>query len=321
MTKIRSEPNKQVFYKDVEKFQILLTGVGKKVLEIHLETNSISKILKECNYDVVEIEVKSALSKQIEKFEEKILIRDLESSNLNEVLSGKKFDVILLNNILPCLKDPVIFLKQLHEFLTQNGHIVFSVPNVTNVINRIKFLNGEFRYEQDGLIENNQLRFFTLNSILSMLDASNYSIIQLCKVKENSDLLTRTDIKYYSIPEELVESILRDNESTIFQYVISATPISDNSLIATKEWLSKFPRTITTERLKEFFQYYKENYSGALLKSLQTKDAHISEMESIIRQRDAHISEIESIIRQRDAHISEMGSIIKKLHDKKPNHI
>ena len=184
-------------------FQILLTGTGKKVLEICSELGSITKILSERDCDVTIIEVKNMLSKRIEKFADRVLVRDLETSNLKEIVGAEKYDIILISDILSRLKEPTLFLKQIREFLVHNGHIVFSVPNITNAINRIKFLNGEFKYAENGLIDKNHLCFFTLDSILSMIDTSGYSITQLFRVKQEIQL-SSTDIKQYRSEERRV---------------------------------------------------------------------------------------------------------------------
>ncbi|HLX52454.1 MAG TPA: methyltransferase domain-containing protein [Aquella sp.] len=297
----------------IHDFQIVLTGEGKKVLEICSQSGSISENLTRQKCHVTVIEINESMNKQVEKLGNKIKVNNIETLKLKEILGAEKYDVILINNVLQRLRKPTEFLKQLHELVTDNSCIVCSVPNFLNIINRIKFLNGEFKYEQNGLIDDNHLRFFTLDTILSMIDESGYSITKLYRVKEKIDIFNRTDLNYYSIPEELIKSILRDVESATFHFVFSAVPTADKNLNITKKWLREFPNTITTDKLKEIFQYYKENYGGVLHKTLQERDSRIAELESVIKERDTRIAELESVIKERDAQVSMLRGMLEDI--------
>ena len=72
-------------------------------------------------------------------------------------------------------------------------------------------------------------------------------MIGLKRVKEDVFGADGADLKSYTIPQELIESILRDPESTI-QYVFRAIPKQDNKTSLGS--LQDFSINITTEELK-----------------------------------------------------------------------
>ena len=187
------------------------------------------------------------------------------------------FDVIVIGDFLQRIKSPQILLQKLSGVLSEGGYLVCSITNIAHAYNRIKLLNGEFGYTQDGLINENFLRFFTFETILHLLNDSNYSITKLYRDTEDLDLIHSKDLKYFTIPDELIESIKNDPESLVSKYVFSTIPTStDNS--GTYDYLKEFPRSMVTERLKELIRYYKEDLSLAYDKKLEEKDSQISEL-------------------------------------------
>ena len=185
--------------------------------------------------------------------------------------------MIVLGDFLQCIKYPVVFLKKLKDYLNTDGYLVLSITNIGHAYNRIKLLNGEFVYTEDGLINGNFLRFFTFETTLHLVSDANYSITKLYREKEDLDLVHRKDLKYYTIPLELVKSIENDPESLVSKYVFSISPASTGNS-ATYDYLKEFTKSLTTERLKELIRYYKEDLSLAYDKKLEEKDSQIREL-------------------------------------------
>ena len=241
--------------KDALGFEAALVGNGKNTLVFESPPSPLSEILVKQNCKV----------KKIKSFEE-----------MEKMLDGG-FDVIVIGDFLQRIKSPQILLQKLSGALSEGGCLVCSITNIAHAYNRIKLLNGEFGYTQDGLINENFLRFFTFETILHLLNDSNYSITKLYRETEDLDLIHSKDLKYFTIPDELIESIKNDPESLVSKYVFSTIPTStDNS--GTYDYLKEFPRSMVTERLKELIRYYKEDLSLAYDKKLEEKDSQISEL-------------------------------------------
>ena len=238
--------------KDVLGFEVALVGSGKTVLLLGERENDISS------------------------FERGNSMFIKEYSDIDKPLGSEKFDVIVLGDHLQCIDSPKKFLKKLKKLLNPNGYVVCSITNIAHAYNRIKLLNGEFVYTKDGLINENFLRLFTFETILRLVSDANYSITKLYREKEDLDLIHRKDLKYFTIPTELIESIKNDPDSLVSRYVFSIKPVTaDGSEI---DYLKEFPKSLTTERLKELIRYYKEDLSLAYDKKLEEKDSQISEL-------------------------------------------
>ena len=92
-------------------------------------------------------------------------------------LSGRRFDRVLLLDILEHLRNSERILKQCHELVRQNGLVVVSVPNVANIYVRLMLLMGRFTYSERGILDNTHVRFFTRKTARRMLESAGYQIV------------------------------------------------------------------------------------------------------------------------------------------------
>ena len=296
--------------KNTHDFQILLTGIGKEVLEIGPATGYLSKILKERKCVVTGIEINPEFAKKAKQILDDLYVGDIEKLDLKEVLGDKKFDVILLGDSLEHTKNPLQVLKKIKDFIRDNGSIVCSIPNISYIITRLKLLDGDFDYTDVGLLDKTHLRFFNLSSILELLEEAGYSLIELKKVKEEFYLAHRIDVKQWVIPQELIDSILKDPESTTFQYILKANPTTKVDS-AVRKYVNKFPRNIVTEELKAHFEFLKEQID-VLQQIIKDKDDFLNK---VIKDKDDFLNKV---IKDKDAQINEIKNstvwkILKKL--------
>ena len=257
-------------------YQAALVGNEKNTLLFETNPNTLSEILIKQKCKVKKIVINQNEKTRVQDQKNALILED-ENNPLEDLVGSEKFDVIVLGDFLQCIKYPVIFLKKLKDFLNTDGYLVLSITNIGHAYNRIKLLNGEFVYTEDGLINENFLRFFTFETILHLISDANYSITKLYREKEDLDLIHRKDLKYFTIPDELIESIKNDPESLVSKYVFSISPASTGNS-ATYDYLKEFTKSLTTERLKELIRYYKEDLSLAYDKKLEERDSQIREL-------------------------------------------
>ena len=176
----------------------LLVSSKKNALVIGNNDN-LNKILKKkyCNITEVGFNSNNLEIKKIER--DKLHDSTLDFVDLQK-LEDKKFDAILVQNILFTL-NPKQFLKKLSLFLSKNGYIVCSMPNIINARNRISFLNGNLNLDEFGA--NAGMNFLTISNILDILSEINFSIAELLRVKQNF-FPQKIDAKDYGGPIELV---------------------------------------------------------------------------------------------------------------------
>ncbi|HEX6897602.1 MAG TPA: bifunctional glycosyltransferase/class I SAM-dependent methyltransferase [Bryobacteraceae bacterium] len=91
-------------------------------------------------------------------------------------LNGKRFDRVLLLDVLEHLKSPEQILQQVHSTLKREGAAIVSLPNIANIVVRLMLLFGRFNYQQRGLLDKTHLRFFTRKTARRLLEENGYII-------------------------------------------------------------------------------------------------------------------------------------------------
>jgi len=89
------------------------------------------------------------------------------------------FDGIIMCHFLEHLAWPCFFLKKCRRLLNHAGYIYVALPNVMMWRQRLKFLRGEFKYENSGMMDNTHLRFFDWSSAVDMVCKSGFEIVSL----------------------------------------------------------------------------------------------------------------------------------------------
>lgn len=95
-----------------------------------------------------------------------------------ERLRGKRFDRVLLLDVLEHLKRPARLLNECAEVLKPDGAVVVSVPNVANITVRLMLLFGCFRYTERGILDRTHLRFFTRRTARELLEQNGFRILE-----------------------------------------------------------------------------------------------------------------------------------------------
>ena len=93
-----------------------------------------------------------------------------------EGLHGKRFDRVLLLDVLEHLHRPEVILQQCHETLRPEGRLIVSVPNIANITIRLMLLLGKFDYTERGILDKTHLRFFTRKTARRLLQENGYQV-------------------------------------------------------------------------------------------------------------------------------------------------
>ena len=93
-------------------------------------------------------------------------------------MDKKKYDLILLLDVIEHLYDPWGLLDFLSNWLSPDGVIVLSVPNAGNIYVVNKLLRDRFVYDERGLLDKTHIRFFTLKTIEHLAEITHYKIVE-----------------------------------------------------------------------------------------------------------------------------------------------
>jgi SAM-dependent methyltransferase len=87
---------------------------------------------------------------------------------------GTGFDVIVAVDALGRVRDPDALLADLRRVLAPGGRLLVSVPNFGHWYPRARVLSGRWHYDERGLLDRNQLRFFTGHEARAALAAAGF---------------------------------------------------------------------------------------------------------------------------------------------------
>ena len=80
-----------------------------------------------------------------------------------EQISSRKYDYVVLADVIEHIPDPLPVLEGLLRCLTPQSKLLVSLPNVAFAGVRIALLSGRFQYTDSGILERTHLRFYTLD--------------------------------------------------------------------------------------------------------------------------------------------------------------
>jgi 2-polyprenyl-3-methyl-5-hydroxy-6-metoxy-1,4-benzoquinol methylase len=136
------------------------------ILDIGAGNGDIGRELKQKNFaNIYAIEVDQKSKEHISSFYKEI------ASDMDTV-SQRKFDIILLLDVLEHVNNPAKFLEVAVSMLNPGGKILISLPNVAHWSVRIPLLFGKFNYKERGILDKTHLTFFTRNTALKFLNSA-----------------------------------------------------------------------------------------------------------------------------------------------------
>ncbi len=192
-----------------------------KVLDIGCSIGTVGEQLKQkFGAEVIGIEFSEQMAKVAKKKLDRVILRDLDNINLEDYLLPNYFDCIIFADVLEHLKNPWGVLKGATRFLSDEGVVIASIPNIrhyTTVINLV--FKGCWPYRERGIHDKTHLRFFTLKGIREMFQYANLKVIQLkrnCRITESPHSYNRFS-KYFCFPPF--------REFLVFQYLIVAKKV------------------------------------------------------------------------------------------------
>lgn len=147
---------------------ILDVGVGSGALGQMVQTNNVGPI------DGVDIDRR--MLERARPFYRNLFKADIDAVDPLKIWDRRRYDVIVVADIIEHLKDPARAVKLLSQVLTPDGKMLFSVPNATYLGLICELASGNFRYNDEGLLDKTHLRFFSFDSLTQMINQSGLRI-------------------------------------------------------------------------------------------------------------------------------------------------
>lgn len=146
------------------------------VLDLGAEGNYVDE-LKNKNCSVYGITL-SEIPFEVRRKYDHLFIEDLEKDEWKKKIEGKKFDVIILADIIEHLKESRTFVSSLKDYLKPDGIIIASTPNIAHFYVRLALLFGFFPYGNRGILDETHLHFYTIRSFKKLFEKEGFTIIK-----------------------------------------------------------------------------------------------------------------------------------------------
>ena len=212
-----------------------LIGTDKRVVEFGCASGYMSRWLVGAGCRVTGVEVDAAMAAEARGICDEVVVADLDTRRVVDLLPGSAFDIAVFGDVLEHLRDPWRVLDETRSLLGDGGSVVISIPNVAHGNVRLALLRGSFEYQELGLLDNTHLRFFTAKTVRELCMRAGYRIERMERTK--AALFAATDTMPKLDPSDfdpnLIAEIQRDPEHDTFQFIIRAVPLTDEQRLDT----------------------------------------------------------------------------------------
>lgn len=253
---------------------------GSTVLDIGCGVGIIGELLyknKQCINYGIEIDSEAADIAQKSNYYQKVFAISIDDPEERKIIEKEniKFDYIILADVLEHVLNPTETLYHVSKWLTQNGKIIVSVPNIAYADIIKGLLNHTFNYQKTGILDSTHLHFFTKKSFIEMV--ANFRITYQ----------TNFDVKW-------IESTVCKDSDFILEDLLEGT----YSVVQNIYVLSKLTDEIPIQMLNELKQNQDDNYQ-----KLQDKIINYIELEKqtkILKEKNKILeNEIQSILQSK----------------------
>jgi spore maturation protein CgeB/Tfp pilus assembly protein PilF/ubiquinone/menaquinone biosynthesis C-methylase UbiE len=154
----------------------LVPQTAASVLDVGCAAGETGRLLREAGYErIVGIERDAESAARARDIYDEVFVGDVEHMELP--FEPGAFDCIIFADVLEHLVEPEELLRRFRDYLSADGVVVASIPNVRNLWVIHNLVEGYWRYTDEGILDRTHLRFFTYTEIERMFDAAGYEIV------------------------------------------------------------------------------------------------------------------------------------------------
>jgi GT2 family glycosyltransferase/predicted TPR repeat methyltransferase len=157
---------------------VLVPSSAQRVLDLGCGAGRLGQALKQRQpVHVTGIELSTQAADLARPRLDRVIVADLEHDEFD--FPATSFDCVVCADILEHLRQPESLLERIHGWLSPEGCLVTSLPNVRHHSVVTGLLEGNWTYEAAGLLDNDHVRFFTRREIQKLLFRAGFTLSEL----------------------------------------------------------------------------------------------------------------------------------------------
>lgn len=206
--------------------ELELVGEGRRVLDVGCATGYLARALVAQGCQVSGVEYDPEAAEKARPTLEELVVADIEREDLAGLFPGRTFDAVVFGDVLEHLRNPEEVLRSAVGLLAPGGSIVISVPNVSHGSLRLALLQGRWDYRETGLLDRTHLRFFTRDSLTTLLRSAGLVATDV-RATVLDPLGTEVEVSADELPWAVVDWVRHQEDALVYQFVVRAVPGDD----------------------------------------------------------------------------------------------
>ncbi|BDF59464.1 hypothetical protein CE91St36_22810 [Christensenellaceae bacterium] len=205
---------------------------------------------KDCYIDIVEIDPEGF--SQASRFARDGYLGDIEEYGWQGVFQNRKYDYIIMADLLEHLRNPKCLLEICLQYLEKDGEILISTPNIANSNILVNLLHNRFDYTQTGILDNTHIHLFTYDTLQKTIREAGYRPVLIDAVYSDvGDTSREFENNYTLLPAEVARAIANRDNAAVYQFVF---------IISKKERICEEINLLKRQDVEERFFHNSELY-------------------------------------------------------------
>ncbi|HID96486.1 MAG TPA: methyltransferase domain-containing protein [Candidatus Latescibacteria bacterium] len=217
------------YEKEREEIVGLIPKTVVRILDVGCGAGRMGRRMKQLRkVEVVGVEINPRIAREAEQYLDQVIVGDIEVLSLP--FPARSFDCIICADVLEHLRDPGTTLKKLRRYLSDDGVLIASIPNVRflGVINHL--VEGNWTYQAEGILDETHLRFFTRREMIRLFQSSGYEVQNVfANLSTDYEKFGRSGDGTLRFGRVTIEGLNQDElkDFFVFQYLLTARKKED----------------------------------------------------------------------------------------------
>jgi hypothetical protein len=199
----------------------------KRIIEVGSSSGALARAYRNINptCEYIGIEIDQSYAEISKRFCTEAICGNIE--NLEDEVFIKLFpsDCWIFGDALEHLYDPWAVLSRIRKYISKTSQIVACIPNAQHWSLQASLNCGQFRYQDQGLMDRTHIRWFTRTTIIELFESTGYKIIEgfprIFEEPARDKILPSIRAMALAIGADPQQAV---NDATPMQWVVKAIP-------------------------------------------------------------------------------------------------